>query len=58
MTDYLNSDTTIWFENTLEYLFYGLIPNSHPAMDTRTTYQMGQNFLLPVYRQAIILSSS
>ena len=55
MTDYLNSDTTIWLENTLEYPILWINTQLSPTLWIRVPLtQLGQNFLLPVYRQAII----
>ncbi|EMD9370617.1 two-component system sensor histidine kinase EnvZ [Proteus mirabilis] len=55
MTDYLNSDTTIWLENTLEYPILWINTQLSPTLWIRVPLtELGQNFLLPVYRQAII----
>lgn len=55
MTDYLNSDTTIWLENPLEYPILWINTQLSPTLWIRVPLtELGQNFLLPVYRQAII----
>ena len=53
MTDYLNSDTTIWLENTLEYPILWINTQLSPTLWIRVPLtELGQNFLLPVYRQS------
>ncbi|EPJ3743229.1 two-component system sensor histidine kinase EnvZ [Proteus mirabilis] len=55
MSGYLDSDTTIWLENTLEYPILWINTQLSPTLWIRVPLtELGQNFLLPVYRQAII----
>ncbi|MBG2802004.1 two-component system sensor histidine kinase EnvZ [Proteus mirabilis] len=55
MFEYLGGKTEIWVENTLEYPVLWVNTHMSPSLWIRVPLtELGQNFLLPVYRQAII----
>ncbi|WP_193015868.1 two-component system sensor histidine kinase EnvZ [Proteus sp. FME41] len=55
MSEYLGGETEIWIENTLEYPVLWVNTHISPDLWIRVPLtELGQNFLLPVYRQAII----
>ncbi|HEJ9629343.1 MULTISPECIES: two-component system sensor histidine kinase EnvZ [Proteus] len=55
MTEHLGGETEIWIENTLEYPVLWVNTHMSPSLWIRVPLtELGQNFLLPVYRQAII----
>ncbi|OAT30780.1 two-component system sensor histidine kinase EnvZ [Proteus myxofaciens] len=55
MSDYLDGKTEIWIESTLEYPVLWVNTHISPELWIRVPLtELGQNFLLPVYRQSII----
>lgn len=55
MSDYLEGETEIWVENTLEYPVLWINTHISPSLWIRVPLtELGQDFLLPVYRQALI----